>query len=45
MVLITEGFANCPEDQIKDIEALQLILGSKVVVDRAHPPTNKVSGP
>ncbi len=47
MVLITDDFATCPEDKIKDIEAIQTIVGGKVVFDRAHPPAARTdpSGP
>ena len=31
LVVVSKDFANCPEDEIKDIEALQTIVGGKVV--------------
>lgn len=34
MVVITKDFASCPEDDIKDIEALQTIVGGKVVYEK-----------
>jgi predicted amidohydrolase YtcJ len=34
MVVITKDFATCPEDDLKDIEALQTILGGKEVYRR-----------
>ncbi|MGI8741419.1 MAG: amidohydrolase [Bryobacteraceae bacterium] len=34
LVVITKDFASCPEDQIKDIEALQTVVGGKVVYDK-----------
>jgi predicted amidohydrolase YtcJ len=34
MVVITKDFATCPEDEIKDIEALETIVGGKVVYRR-----------
>jgi predicted amidohydrolase YtcJ len=35
MVMISKNFAACPEDEIKDIEALQTIVGGKVIYRRA----------
>jgi predicted amidohydrolase YtcJ len=35
MVMISKNFATCPEDEIKDIEALQTIVGGKVIYRRA----------
>jgi hypothetical protein len=34
MVVISKNFATCPEDEIKDIEALQTIVGGKVIYRR-----------
>ena len=33
-VVINKDFATCPEDEIKDIETLQTIVGGKTVFDR-----------
>jgi predicted amidohydrolase YtcJ len=35
MVMISKNFATCPEDEIKDIEALQTIVGGRVIYRRA----------
>ncbi len=32
--IITKNYATCPEDEIKDIEALRTVAGGKVVYDR-----------
>lgn len=34
MVVISKNYATCPEDEIKDIEALRTVVGGKVVYDR-----------
>ena len=34
MAVITKNYATCPEDEIKDIEALRTVVGGKVVYDR-----------
>ncbi len=34
MVIISKDFAKCPEDEIKDIEALRTIVGGKVVYEK-----------
>jgi predicted amidohydrolase YtcJ len=34
MAVITKDFATCPEDDLKDIEALQTIVGGRVVYER-----------
>jgi hypothetical protein len=34
MVMIDKNFATCPEDEIKDIEALQTIVGGRVIYRR-----------
>lgn len=34
MVVISKNFATCPEDEIKDIEALQTIVGGRVIYRR-----------
>ncbi len=34
MVVISKNFATCPEDEIKDIEALQTIVGGRVMYRR-----------
>jgi hypothetical protein len=34
MVVISKDYAKCPEDEIKNIEALQTVVGGKVVYDR-----------
>jgi predicted amidohydrolase YtcJ len=34
LAIITKNYATCPEDQIKDIEALRTVVGGKVVYDR-----------
>jgi len=36
MVVISKDFATCPEDEIKDIEALQTIVGGRVVYRREN---------
>jgi predicted amidohydrolase YtcJ len=36
MVIIFEDFANCPEENIKDIEPLETIVGGRLVYDRAR---------
>jgi len=36
MVIIAEDFANCPDDNIKDIEPLETIVGGRTVYDRAQ---------
>jgi predicted amidohydrolase YtcJ len=33
-VVLSRDYANCPEDEIKDIEALRTVVGGKVVYDR-----------
>jgi predicted amidohydrolase YtcJ len=45
MTVITKDFATCPEDEIKDIETLQTIVGGKVTFDRSKEPEIKVSRP
>jgi len=35
MDIISKDFTSCPEDEIKDIETQQTIVGGKVVFDRA----------
>jgi predicted amidohydrolase YtcJ len=35
MAVISKDFATCPEDEIKDIEAVKTIVGGKVVFERA----------
>jgi predicted amidohydrolase YtcJ len=35
MVVISKDFATCPEDDIKDIEPVETIVGGKVVYERA----------
>jgi hypothetical protein len=34
LVVISKNYASCPEDEIKDIEALRTVVGGKVVHDR-----------
>jgi predicted amidohydrolase YtcJ len=34
LVVISKDYAKCPEDEIKDIEALRTVVGGKVVYDR-----------
>ena len=34
LVVISKNYATCPEDEIKDIEALRTVVGGKVVHDR-----------
>ncbi len=34
LAVITKNYATCPEDEIKDIEALRTVVGGKVVYDR-----------
>jgi len=34
LAVITKNYATCPEDEIKDIEALQTVVGGKIVYDR-----------
>jgi predicted amidohydrolase YtcJ len=34
LAVITRNYATCPEDEIKDIEALRTVVGGKVVYDR-----------
>lgn len=34
LAVISKDYANCPEDEIKDIEALRTVVGGKVVYDR-----------
>jgi predicted amidohydrolase YtcJ len=34
LAVITKNYATCPEDEIKDIEALRTVIGGKVVYDR-----------
>ena len=34
LVVISKNFATCPEDQIREIEALRTVIGGKVVYDR-----------
>jgi predicted amidohydrolase YtcJ len=34
LAIITKNYATCPEDEIKDIEALRTVVGGKVVYDR-----------
>jgi predicted amidohydrolase YtcJ len=34
LVVITKNYATCPEDEIKDIEALRTVIGGKVVYDK-----------
>ena len=34
LVVISKDYARCPEDEIKDIEALHTVVGGKVVYDR-----------
>jgi predicted amidohydrolase YtcJ len=34
LVVISKDYAKCPEDEIKDIEALLTVVGGKVVYDR-----------
>jgi predicted amidohydrolase YtcJ len=34
LVVVSKDYANCPEDEIKDIEALRTLVGGKVVYDR-----------
>jgi predicted amidohydrolase YtcJ len=34
LVVISKNFATCPEDLIKEIEALRTVVGGKVVYDR-----------
>lgn len=36
LVVITDDFLTCPEDKIKDIEALTTVVGGKVVYERAR---------
>jgi hypothetical protein len=36
MVVISKNFATCPEDEIKDIEALQTIVGGRVIYRREN---------
>lgn len=45
MAVITKDFATCPEDEIKDIETVETIVGGKVVFDRSKEPEIKVSRP
>jgi hypothetical protein len=35
MVVIDKDFMKCPEDELKDIEPLQTVVGGKVVYRRA----------
>jgi hypothetical protein len=37
LVIIDRDYLTCPEDEIKDIQVLQTILGGKVVYDRSAP--------
>jgi predicted amidohydrolase YtcJ len=37
MVVISKDYLNCPENEIKDIEALLTIVDGKVVYDRTKP--------
>jgi predicted amidohydrolase YtcJ len=34
LAVITKNYATCPEDEIKDIEALRTVVGGKIVYDR-----------
>jgi predicted amidohydrolase YtcJ len=34
LVVISKDYAKCPEDEIKDVEALLTVVGGKVVYDR-----------
>jgi predicted amidohydrolase YtcJ len=34
LAVITKNYSTCPEDEIKDIEALRTVVGGKVVYDR-----------
>jgi len=34
LAVISIDYATCPEDEIKDIEALRTVVGGKVVYDR-----------
>ncbi len=34
LAVISKDYANCPEDEIKDIEALRTVVGGKVVYDK-----------
>lgn len=36
LVVITDDFLTCPEDKIKDIEALTTVVGGNVVYERAR---------
>jgi predicted amidohydrolase YtcJ len=36
LVVITDDFMTCPEDRIKDIEAITTVVGGKVVYERAR---------
>lgn len=40
MTVITKDFSTCAEDEIRDIEALETIVGGKVVFDRPAPQTS-----
>jgi predicted amidohydrolase YtcJ len=33
LVVLSKDYAKCPEDEIKDIEALRTIVGGKIVYD------------
>lgn len=37
LAIITKNYATCPEDEIKNIEALRTVVGGKVVYDRLKP--------
>jgi predicted amidohydrolase YtcJ len=45
MDVITKDFATCPEDEIKDIETLQTVVGGQVVFDRSKEPEIKIVRP
>ena len=34
LAVISKDYTSCPEDEIKDIEALRTVVGGKVVYDR-----------
>jgi len=36
LAVITKNYTTCPEDEIKDIEALHTVVGGKVVYDRLN---------
>lgn len=36
LVVVAKDFLNCPEDEIKNIEALQAVFGGRVVYDAGN---------